>query len=545
MAEQITRRDFIRVSAAAEAMPIRRCLARPRYSVPMRTAVALAGVVLLSSALTFARQPALGSVSFENSGAPAAQESFLAGLAQLHNFEYAAAAELFRRAQQIDPGFAMAYWGEAMTYNHPVWMEQDRGAARRALARLAPTREARVARRQDGAGTGLPARRRNPLRRRRQAGARPRVRRRDGGAPSRLSGRSGRCRVLRAGAARHGARRPRLHDLHARRGGRRAGVSRSPESSGRGALSDSLLRRSGSRAARPARGARVFEDRAVRRSRAAHDLAHLRRPRDVGRRRDARTKRRSRSSMPGAPSAGSALARAGTTTSGSSTATCSSGRFDAARTLVCEAAMTPPAACRRMPRAGRTSDAGPRQQAGRLVCRDATALPPRHGGLDEATWSAWTVDAGTQQRTASRSNSGPATLRRAADGATRPSRALERLRRAREALDGRASARPTRNTTPALAREWARILETQLAAVTNGLAEIDRDASGDCDRGREAADRVRSAGGRQAVARAAGRSAAGRQSPARGAGGVREGAGSRAGTDGEPRRPDAGGGEAR
>jgi len=112
----------------------------------MRTAVALAGVVLLSSALTFARQPALGSVSFENSGAPAAQESFLAGLAQLHNFEYAVAADLFRRAQQIDPGFAMAYWGEAMTYNHPVWMEQDRGAARKALARLAPTREARIAR---------------------------------------------------------------------------------------------------------------------------------------------------------------------------------------------------------------------------------------------------------------------------------------------------------------------------------------------------------------------------------------------------------------
>jgi hypothetical protein len=112
----------------------------------MRTAVAVAGMVLLSSALTLTRQSSLGSVSFENSGSPAAQESFLSGLAQLHNFEYAAAADLFRRAQQIDPGFAMAYWGEAMTYNHPVWMEQDRGAARKALARLAPTREGRVAR---------------------------------------------------------------------------------------------------------------------------------------------------------------------------------------------------------------------------------------------------------------------------------------------------------------------------------------------------------------------------------------------------------------
>ncbi len=108
--------------------------------------VTILAVVLLSSALTLAQRGALGAVSFDNSGSPAAQESFLAGLAQLHNFEYAAAADLFRRAQQIDPGFAMAYWGEAMTYNHPVWMEQDRGAARKVLARLGATREARVAR---------------------------------------------------------------------------------------------------------------------------------------------------------------------------------------------------------------------------------------------------------------------------------------------------------------------------------------------------------------------------------------------------------------
>ena len=39
----------------------------------------------------------------------------------------------------------MAYWGEAMTYNHPVWMEQDRAAALAVLARLGPTPEARLA----------------------------------------------------------------------------------------------------------------------------------------------------------------------------------------------------------------------------------------------------------------------------------------------------------------------------------------------------------------------------------------------------------------
>src|SRR5262249_27211891 len=50
----------------------------------------------------------------------------------------------FREAQKIEPGFAMAYWGEAMTFNHPLWMEQDRDAALAALKKLAPTSEVRL-----------------------------------------------------------------------------------------------------------------------------------------------------------------------------------------------------------------------------------------------------------------------------------------------------------------------------------------------------------------------------------------------------------------
>jgi len=87
----------------------------------------------------------VGDVRFPNSGKRAAQEPFLHGLAQLHNFQYGEAAEAFRHAREIDPAFAMAYWGEAMTYNHPVWLEQDSTAARAVLARLGPTREARAA----------------------------------------------------------------------------------------------------------------------------------------------------------------------------------------------------------------------------------------------------------------------------------------------------------------------------------------------------------------------------------------------------------------
>ncbi|HEV8689435.1 MAG TPA: hypothetical protein VGQ91_03995 [Ideonella sp.] len=87
----------------------------------------------------------VGQVSFANSGAQAAQRDFLLGLAQLHNFEYRDAAAAFQRAQKADPSFAMAYWGEAMTYNHPLWAQQDLVAARAALLRLATTPEARQA----------------------------------------------------------------------------------------------------------------------------------------------------------------------------------------------------------------------------------------------------------------------------------------------------------------------------------------------------------------------------------------------------------------
>lgn len=94
---------------------------------------------------TMAASDTLGDVSFPNSGKEAAQAPFLRGLKLLHNFEYGPAAESFRAAQAADPNFALAYWGEAMTYNHPLWAEQDADAARKALARLAPTAEARAA----------------------------------------------------------------------------------------------------------------------------------------------------------------------------------------------------------------------------------------------------------------------------------------------------------------------------------------------------------------------------------------------------------------
>jgi tetratricopeptide (TPR) repeat protein len=101
--------------------------------------------LLALAALPPARAQRLGTIDFPTSGAPAAQGPFIRGVLWLHSFEYEAAAAAFREAERLDPGFAMAYWGEALSYSHPVWNQQDANAARAALARLAPTTAGRRA----------------------------------------------------------------------------------------------------------------------------------------------------------------------------------------------------------------------------------------------------------------------------------------------------------------------------------------------------------------------------------------------------------------
>lgn len=107
--------------------------------------LALAALLALTATPAPAAQPVLGQVDFANSGSPAAQESFQRGVAALHSFWYDEAADAFREAQKADAGFVLAYWGEALTYDHPLWGQQDLEAARKALARLAPTPQERTA----------------------------------------------------------------------------------------------------------------------------------------------------------------------------------------------------------------------------------------------------------------------------------------------------------------------------------------------------------------------------------------------------------------
>ena len=105
----------------------------------------LALCLLLGIALPASAQDSqLGETTFDTSGAPEAHEAFMEGLLLLHSFEYVDARAAFQAAQDHDSTFAMAYWGEAMTHNHPLWYRQDAEAARTALNELAPTKEERL-----------------------------------------------------------------------------------------------------------------------------------------------------------------------------------------------------------------------------------------------------------------------------------------------------------------------------------------------------------------------------------------------------------------
>lgn len=91
-------------------------------------------------------EPRLGHLTFATSASPAAHRAFTRGMLYMHNFHYPQAAAAFREAQALDSGDVMSYWGEALSYTHPVWNQQDTAAARAVLRRLAPTKGERLAR---------------------------------------------------------------------------------------------------------------------------------------------------------------------------------------------------------------------------------------------------------------------------------------------------------------------------------------------------------------------------------------------------------------
>jgi tetratricopeptide (TPR) repeat protein len=114
--------------------------------VRSRSARVAAACVLVALSADLDAQPRRSAgIIFPTSGSTDAQPEFVRGVAALHNFEYEEANEAFVKAQKIDPDFAMAYWGEAMTYHQTLWRNEDVAAAQRILARLGSTPAARAA----------------------------------------------------------------------------------------------------------------------------------------------------------------------------------------------------------------------------------------------------------------------------------------------------------------------------------------------------------------------------------------------------------------
>jgi tetratricopeptide (TPR) repeat protein len=113
----------------------------------VRSSLLLTFICGLIATSASAQTAALGTVNFTNSGSAAAQPYFLEGVKFLHSFEWEDAADAFRKAQQADPGFALAYWGEALSHTggHHYPPDQDIAAARKALVKLAASRAERAA----------------------------------------------------------------------------------------------------------------------------------------------------------------------------------------------------------------------------------------------------------------------------------------------------------------------------------------------------------------------------------------------------------------
>ena len=119
-----------------------------------------------------------GRVVFPNSGSAAAQADFLRGVAWLHSFGYEDAIDAFRAAQKIDPSFALAYWGEAMSFSQPLWFYEEVATRPRRAGEAGADTRSTYRQGEDAARAGLHARRRSALRRRRHRRARRRARRR-------------------------------------------------------------------------------------------------------------------------------------------------------------------------------------------------------------------------------------------------------------------------------------------------------------------------------------------------------------------------------
>jgi tetratricopeptide (TPR) repeat protein len=84
----------------------------------------------------------MGTIAFPITGNKQCQKHFTAGMLAYHSFMYDDAHDQFKAGQKADPSCAMAFWGDAMAYSHPLWGEEEIANARTALGAI--TNEAKL-----------------------------------------------------------------------------------------------------------------------------------------------------------------------------------------------------------------------------------------------------------------------------------------------------------------------------------------------------------------------------------------------------------------
>ncbi len=84
----------------------------------------------------------LGAVRLTHSCSDNAATQLGRGLALLHHMTYEEARDAFASATEVDPDCAMGYWGQAMTFVHPLWSDPpSEGEFERGRALLQEARE--------------------------------------------------------------------------------------------------------------------------------------------------------------------------------------------------------------------------------------------------------------------------------------------------------------------------------------------------------------------------------------------------------------------
>src|SRR5438067_3377424 len=112
--------------------------------------VLIGGLTALDAEISVAPEPgdlrAAGTVDFKVSCAPEVRSEFIRGVALLHSFFYEEARRIFTEVAAKDPTCAMAQWGIAMTWWHPIWtpptpneMRAGKTAAEKAMGTTAGT----------------------------------------------------------------------------------------------------------------------------------------------------------------------------------------------------------------------------------------------------------------------------------------------------------------------------------------------------------------------------------------------------------------------